>query len=282
MKHNPYWITVIVLLFVLLVPATLNAQTANVRPITYGSYRKIHSAVLGEDRTLLIRLPEGYEKSGKQYPVLYKLDGYKNVFLETSSAVDYLVDLTDKAPDHIVVAVENTDRMRDMSPEQSANKFIQFLKSELVPFIGKNYRTDGFNIIAGQSLSSIFAFYSFLKEPDLFDAYIFSSFGLPTPGMTSAFYQGLKNPSLKSAGRRYLFIANGKIDQNDPDGSITKAGAQFLESLRSVVPGTVVVKSVTYESEGHVPFPTIYDGLKWIYSQQRASREVNASRSSMP
>ncbi len=272
MKHLPCWTSLIAaLLFCTAIAGFVNAQAASDTAITYGSYRKIHSVVLNEDRTLLIRLPEDYEKSGKQYPVLYKLDGYRNVFLQTSSVLDYIVDLTSKAPDHIVVAIENTDRARDMSPEQSANKFIQFLKTELIPFVDKNYRTNGFKIVAGQSLSSIFAFYSFLKEPDLFDAYVFSSFGLPTPGMISAFNQELKNPRLQTAGRRYLFIANGKIDRNDPDGSITRAGDRFLDSLKGTVPKTVQFKYVTYETEGHVPFPTIYDGLIWIYSQKPAS-----------
>jgi predicted alpha/beta superfamily hydrolase len=72
-------------------------------PITYGTYRKIYSKILGEDRTLLISLPEDYSKSDKKYPVLYKLDGDKGVFLQTFSTVFYLVDMTDKIPDHIIV-----------------------------------------------------------------------------------------------------------------------------------------------------------------------------------
>jgi len=51
----------------------------------------------------------------------------------------------------------------------------------------------------------------------------------------------------------------------DPDGT------QFLESLKQTVPATVLIKTKYYDDEGHVPFPSIYDGLRWIYSNEKAA-----------
>ena len=99
----------------ILMAGFLCAQTDNA-PITYGNYRTIQSKTLGEARTLLVRLPADYDKSGKTYPILYKLDGNTDVALQAFSALDYLVDMTDKVPDHIVVGIQNTDRNRDMTP----------------------------------------------------------------------------------------------------------------------------------------------------------------------
>jgi predicted alpha/beta superfamily hydrolase len=246
--------------------SSLFAQTDNAS-ITCGNYRKIYSNVLHEERILLISLPEDYGKSDKTYPVLFKLDGDKENFLQAFSAAFYLFDMIDNAPDPIIIGIENTDRNRDMLPDQKANYFIQFIHTELIPFVDRNYRTNGFRILCGQSLSSLFALYSFLEQPDIFDAYILGSFGFYKESLSVLFENELKrNSDLKSIGTKYLFVGNGKLDKNDPDGTITKRGDQFLELLKQTVPSSVIMKCKVYEEEGHVPYPTIYDGLKWIYN----------------
>jgi predicted alpha/beta superfamily hydrolase len=246
--------------------SSLFAQTDNAS-ITCGNYRKIYSNVLHEERILLISLPEDYGKSDKTYPVLFKLDGDKENFLQAFSAAFYLFDMTENAPDPIIIGIENTDRNRDMLPDQKANYFIQFIHTELIPFVDRNYRTNGFRILCGQSLSSLFALYSFLEQPDIFDAYILGSFGFYKESLSVLFENELKrNSDLKSIGTKYLFVGNGKLDKNDPDGTITKRGDQFLELLKQTVPSSVIMKCKVYEEEGHVPYPTIYDGLKWIYN----------------
>jgi predicted alpha/beta superfamily hydrolase len=246
--------------------SSLFAQTDNAS-ITCGNYRKIYSNVLHEERILLISLPEDYGKSDKTYPVLFKLDGDKENFLQAFSAAFYLFDMTDNAPDPIIIGIENTDRNRDMLPDQKANYFIQFIHTELIPFVDRNYRTNGFRILCGQSLSSLFALYSFLEQPDIFDAYILGSFGFYKESLSVLFENELKrNSDIKSIGTKYIFVGNGKLDKNDPDGTITKRGDQFLELLKQTVPSSVIMKCKVYEEEGHVPYPTIYDGLKWIYN----------------
>jgi predicted alpha/beta superfamily hydrolase len=248
--------------------ASIDQEPNSWTPITYGNYRQIYSKVMNENRTLLVHLPADYNTSGRIYPAIYVLDGDRDVFLRTCAALNYLVTFN-KVPDHIVVGIENTNRMRDMSPEQGADNFIQFIKGELIPFIDNNYRTSRFKILCGQSASSVFTLYSFLKQPDLFDGYILSSFGLRhSPGVSSLFELELKKSNFKSPGRRYLFISNGKLDGYDPDGSRTKGGTEFLDSLRQTVPATVLLKYKVYDDEGHVPYPTVYDGLKWIYSEK--------------
>jgi predicted alpha/beta superfamily hydrolase len=247
----------------------ISAQSDNTSVIS-GNYHKIYSDVLHEERILIVRLPEDYSKSDKTYPVLIKLDGDKGNFLQTFAAVYYLSDMTDNAPDPIIIGIENTDRNRDMLPDQKANSFIQFIQSELIPFINKNYRTNGFRILCGQSLSSLFALYSFLEKPDLFDAYILGSFGFYKESLAVLFENELKrNSDLKSIGTKYLFVGNGKLDKYDPDGTITKRGDHFLELLKQTVPSSVMLKCKVYEEEGHVPYPTIYEGLKWIYSYEK-------------
>jgi predicted alpha/beta superfamily hydrolase len=234
--------------------------------ISCGTYRRLHSNVLGEDRTLRVRLPEGYEKTDRKYPVLYQLDSNAPVFLEASAAVEYLVDMTDMVPDHIIVGIENTDRRRDMDPERGAEKFGRFITTELAPFVEGQYRTSGFRILAGQSFSALFSLHLFLRQPEAFDAYILSSPGLHKDALVPLFERELGDSGRWArAGRKMLFVAVGKRDSYDPDGSITARSARVLSTVTRTAPA-VVVKSTTYEDEGHVPFPSVYDGLRWIYA----------------
>jgi predicted alpha/beta superfamily hydrolase len=223
----------------------------------------------------LIRLPDDYGSSAnKRYPVIFKLDGERGNFIQSLSATYYLFDMTQEIPDHIIIGIQNTNRNRDMDPEQGAGNFIQFLKTELIPFIDTNYRTDGFRILSGQSFSSVFALYSFLEQPDLFEAYILSSFGLYKESLAVLFDHDLiKCQGIKNAKKKYLFVTNGKMDAYDPDGSVTARGTRFLEILRQALPDSLVMKYKSYDDEGHVPFPSLYDGLRWIYHERKVRNE---------
>ncbi len=97
-----------------------------------------------------------------------------------------------------------------------------------------------------------------------------SSFGLYNPAVAGQFDQELRKASLQNIGRRYLFTGNGTADAYDPDGSRTRLGTRFLDSLKQSAPSTVLFKIKMYENEGHVPFPTIYDALQWVYSEEKA------------
>lgn len=240
--------------------------------VSCGIYRRIHSSILNEDRVLLIRLPVDYGTANKRSPVLYKLDGSRDVFLETVGTVEYLADRVDGFPDHIIVAIENTDRNRDMLPGRGAGDFNRFLTEELTQFIDANYRTNGFRVLCGQSLSSVFAVYSFLKKPTSFDGYVLSSFGL-SPEWLSLFEKELGKSPAAAKRRQYLYVANGKLDSYDPDGTRTKNGLIFLDSLRKSSAATLLVKYQVYDGEGHVPFPTIYDALKWVQASAIAQRQ---------
>jgi predicted alpha/beta superfamily hydrolase len=153
-----------------------------------------------------------------------------------------------------------------MDPERGAEKFGRFITTELVPFVEAQYRTSGFRVLAGQSFSALFALHLFLREPGAFDAYILSSPGLYKEALVPPFERELADSGRWArAGRRMIFVAVGKRDSYDPDGSITARGARFLAAITRTAPA-VVVKSTTYDDEGHVPFPSIYDGLRWIYA----------------
>ncbi len=149
----------------------------------------IKSAVLGEDRRILVRTPAGYEASKVNYPVLYMTDGDAHM-THTAGSVEFLAR-NGRMSEAIVVGIPNTDRTRDLSPTRpkttgatgapenptagGADNFLKFIETELMPEIGKRYRTTPYRMLAGHSLGGLFAVHAMLTKPDLFQSYIAAS-----------------------------------------------------------------------------------------------------------
>jgi len=150
----------------------------------------IKSEVLGEDRTILVRTPPGYEHDGQRYPVLYLTDGDAHLG-HTASTIEFLAR-NGRMPEMIVVAITNTDRTRDLTPTNAsmrrpdgsemkfptsggADKFLKFIETELIPKIEKDYRTQPYRVFAGHSFGGLFAIHVFLTRPEIFNAYIAAS-----------------------------------------------------------------------------------------------------------
>ena len=171
--------------FALLVLISSSAQ-AQVPP--GATALKINSAVLGEERTILVRVPPGYEANKLRYPVLYMTDGNAHIG-HTSSTVEFLAR-NGRMSDLIVVGIVNTDRTRDLSPTHvkttvaggssalqfptsgGADKFLKFIETELIPEIEKRYRVHPYRILAGHSLGGLFTIHTMVSRPELFSSYV--------------------------------------------------------------------------------------------------------------
>jgi predicted alpha/beta superfamily hydrolase len=146
----------------------------------------IKSNVLGEDRVILVRTPDGYETSKQAYPVIYLTDGNAHIG-HTSSTAEFLAR-NGRMSEMIVVGINNTDRQRDLSPSKpkntgatgapqfptagGADKFLQFIETELIPEIEKRYRVLPYRVLAGHSLGGLFAVHAMLSRPELFKSYV--------------------------------------------------------------------------------------------------------------
>jgi len=143
----------------------------------------IKSAVLNEERTVVVQLPKSYQaEPNKVYPVIYRLDGAGNIPL--ASAVIERLQNDNRAPEVIIVAIENTNRLRDFYPTVNkepqgpvgegggAATFLAFFEQELIPLVNKNYRTHDYKVISGASAGGVFAVYALQAKPELFQAHI--------------------------------------------------------------------------------------------------------------
>lgn len=266
-------ISLVVITFLgILLPHVNQAQDINIK---IGHIDSLKSDILKENRKIIVHLPDSYNESSDKYPVLYRLDGNVELMMETVSIVDRLTYGDEIAPEMIIVAIENTNRARDMWPTNTmyypetekagAKDFLEFIENELIPFIDKKYQTNQNRILCGQSLSGVLTLYTFLSKPKLFNSYIVSSGAFPG---CNNYFMDLRDISFQQINQfngRKIFITNGLHDPLDPNGEIEKQILDFSNSIHEILGKKVLHKYVIYENEGHVPFHSLYDGLKFIF-----------------
>lgn len=170
--------------------AALASPAPAAEPITIGETLKLTSKILGEERTILVSTPRGYEQGTARYPVLYMTDGDAHL-VHTRGTVDFL-SRNGRMPDVIVVGVANTNRTRDLTPTKAfrrradgtpvlvegsggASRFLDFFEKELIPFVEAKYRTAPFRVLAGHSLGGLFVLTALVERPGLFGASIAAS-----------------------------------------------------------------------------------------------------------
>jgi predicted alpha/beta superfamily hydrolase len=154
-------------------------------PIVIGQSFAMDSAVMGATREINVWLPPGYEAGEARYPVLYLLDGGLTQDFHHISGLAQLGTVVGTTRDVIVVGVASVDRRNELAlptsdadliaryPTQGqSERFRRFVAEEVRPFIEGRYRTSGETALMGESLAGLFVVETFLKAPELFDAYV--------------------------------------------------------------------------------------------------------------
>lgn len=168
---------------------------------------QIDSEALIERREIFVHLPESYEDTDRRYPVLYVLDG-ESIFAYAVDAVDFLS--SSRMPEMIVVGIPNTNRERDqwvsLEPDGESFNFVDFLGSELIPCIDKNYRTNPFRVFYGFCSGAGTTLWILFTRPEMFDGYIAAGTGFNQTWYDLAKKEFGKRPSLN----RSLFAVTGR------------------------------------------------------------------------
>lgn len=244
-------------------------------PLTIGRLVKYWSKALGEERTLLITTPAGYDRFARRYPVVYVLDGEGNHIL--AAAVTNFLARNNQMPPAIVVSITNTNRTRDFTPTAAADRpgsgggarFMEFFKAELVPWVEQNYRTEPYRILVGHSLCGMFAIWTMLTEPDLFQGLVAVS---PYVMWDNDYVVRLAAERLSAipATRRSLYITLG----NEPD--YKPALDRFLKLMKGKAPKSTTCHFVPLENENHdsVLLESIHRGLVAIYAGWQPSGDL--------
>lgn len=260
-------VNVIILLSCLV---SASAQTTKVSGPVHHEL-KLHSRVLNEDRTVLVRVPESYSGSNQKYPVLFMLDGHEPIPSMMAGILDYQV-WSNAGPEMILVSIPNTNRTRDMTPTKTerassggGEAFLDFIEKEVIPMVEKNYRTQPYKIFAGHSLAGLAVVNSLVSRPDLFDAYIAAS---PVLHWDDKYVIRRAEEVLKENRdwNKTVFIALG----DEP--AYTEGFNAFRDLIGSGKPKGLEIEMTEWLKEDHdtIVLPTYYYGLRKIYEGWRA------------
>jgi predicted alpha/beta superfamily hydrolase len=263
--------------------------------ITIGTRRVVESRVLKEDRTVHIHLPESYPQSHgyRRYPVLYVRDGGK-FFHSFTGAVQHLSsDATPHVPEMIVVAIVETDRVRDSSSTRSlqgftgktdegfkssggGENFLRFLEHELVPYIDKEFSTSSYRIYCGYSFTGLSVIEELLRKDTIFDAFLLMDPSWWWDDYVMEKRAGAVLPS-RTFNRVQLFMA--ATGEPYPETYFIKARdiGSLADMLQQTNPAGLEWKFERYTDESHhsMALRALYDGLTYFFrGYQPSLREL--------
>jgi predicted alpha/beta superfamily hydrolase len=251
----------------------------------------IYTNILGEERPILIHLPNDIDTS-KKYPVLYILDGDSNY----DGAITLMNHLSrfDQIPKMIIVAIPNTNRMLDLTPSRmklsrdgnaiaegvngGGEEFTSFLEKELIPYIEKKYPATTHKTLIGHSLGGLLVINTLIHHPEIFNNYIAID-----PSLWWNDKKLLKEARLvleqEKFNNKSLFVAVANTMRDGMDiSSVERDTTDATTHIRSVLNFTKIAAKNTqsklqfdwkyYEKENHESVPLIaeYDGLKFVFS----------------
>ena len=253
--------------------------------VSIGITRVLPSQVLNESRKISIYLPDSYQDSSsyRRYPVLYVRDGGK-FFHAFSGAVQFLgADATPHIPHMIVVAIHETDRVRDSSWTRSlvgftgkedegfrtsggGEQFLRFVEQELVPYIDKEFSTLPYRIYCGYSFTALNVVDAFLANNGVFDAFL-----MIDPSWWwddyAAERKTEKTLQRRIFSRTQIFMA--ATAESFPDKYFIKSRdvAELAAILERARPAGLDWKLERYADESHhsMALRALYDGLTYFF-----------------
>jgi hypothetical protein len=246
---------------------TASSQLPQVAASAVHFQHTIKSQAVGEDRTILVGVPSGYERSETRYPVIYMLDAHPPYNSMMAGMVEQQA-WGDVMSDAIIVGIQNTNRLRDMTPTAGdradgggAEKFLRFIETDVIPFVDKNYRTESYRTIAGHSLAGLFVVWAMMERPDAFNAYVAAS---PYLHWDNNYLIKRAEESFKkrTEWNKTLFIGLG----DEP--AYVDAYNAFQQLVKRVKPKKLEFEARLFPDENHgsVVLPAYYAGLRKIYA----------------
>lgn len=227
--------------------------------IVIGTNHTIKSTILNQDRAIQVYVPESYNESEREYPVLYVIDG-QEYFLH-GVAYQEMLRFRDKTPEFIVVGIQTDRQQRRILLSEESIKFAAFLSSELIPFIDSKYRT------------------AKKKERLYFGWEMAAGFGLELIGNDQSLFSGyiLASPTHKNTKRKTALDVLKNEESNPfllvsaaPEESWIHNDSIFIALMNSHDKW----RFTEFDREDHytTPFKSIHEGLSDYFSDYKPIR----------
>lgn len=265
-------------IFCFFLSASLHAQLLDSTRTPGIEVYTIQSKILNEKRKIRIQIPAGNDNY-TAYPVVYVLDGEAQMN-HIAGQVQYLSESYKIIPNMIVVGIDNTDRMRDLTPSHTdvgpdgkvdtsarapfkntggGEKFLQFIKAEVMPFVDSRYKTAPYKILSGHSLGALIAVYCLMNHPDYFNAYIAISPSLQWDNNT--LLKQVATTSFDREKSRVLFFSDANEDAAFHQNQL------LFDSLLQQKKTALKYRRMFYPEETHIsePVKAFYDGIRFVY-----------------
>ncbi|KJZ01539.1 alpha/beta hydrolase [Pseudoalteromonas piscicida] len=234
----------------------------------------LSSEVLNEDRKVFIRLPKGYDKA-HSYPLIIRTDGNFNL-ARWDEVLSSLAE-QGRVEDAILVSIPNQfwteTRNRDLVPPYArqdvaiearpesdndpaifgrADRFLQFVESELLPYLEANYSINDNRVLSGFSAGGSFVLYTMVTKPALFDGYFaFSPAAWYDDSVVvKEFAKSLANIQGKP---KYIYLSIGGAENDIITGSFHG----LLDALEQHAPANVRWGHSISEGAGHSQNPAV-------------------------
>jgi predicted alpha/beta superfamily hydrolase len=250
------------------------AAPADGQAITIGTTHTVRSARLGAERTVLVSLPDEYERSPEtRYPVLVLLDADDH-FRGTVGIVRFFAS-RGEMPGMIVLGVTNRggDRTRDFMPRATgadtarfptaggADAFVGFLADELLPWADRRYRTLPMRVLAGHSFGGVTALHAAVTRPGAFRIVVGMSPSLWWNDSTSA--RDYAERVRADTGTRTVIVTSGGREP-----AIDAPTGRFAGLVDARRPGGLTFRHLRFPNEGHgtTPFVSFVDALRLAFA----------------
>ena len=249
--------------------AFANDMTRNHVPqikVNLGEEITFYSESLKEQREFFIRLPENYEKTKHNYPVIYLLDAnnetltyMKNLYFHSVTQIERLMQHGD-IPESIIVGIPFKRNQWFSNVSRNPQPFRNYLTKELSNHINDNYRTLNNNILIGQSYSATFVINTLPTSSDTFNSYIAIEPILPNNAFETA-VKNYQNISIQHSDLQIILGGDVMLSETEAlRKSIIRSAGKMVNISLDVFPT---------ESHGSVYYPALNDGLRNHFADYR-------------
>ena len=222
-------ITILVLVFAVVISAQAQSKVKECA---------VKSKILGVEKMYSVYLPDGYDKSGKNYPVLYLLHGAKGNHLSwVEKERGNMQEITDKAiaegsAKEMIVVIPDARGIGEKNAGKNMGyfnvegwRYMDFFFEEFIPHIDKKFNTiaskEG-RAIAGLSMGGGGSFVYAQRHPEMFCA------AYSTSGLLDHRYRPNTVRKYENIGWYWSVAITSPVEY------VRNASAEELEKLRSV------------------------------------------------